>query len=145
MKFREGSSRRQDVTLDLTSLIDVVFLLLLFFLVTASYSDDEAALPVDLPEGSAGAELTADVRVTVYIRSDGTVAVEEPDGTVADGIPREALADHMSGLRERTGAVPVFLRGDERVLYGEVVEVLDTCRGAGFQRVYNVIRGAPAN
>lgn len=142
MNFRRRPKHSSDVALDLTSLIDVIFILLIFFLVTASFTQTEdQSVPVDLPEGSSGGEIQAQEELTIFIESDGTVTLRIDDDVLGSGISEQDLASRLRAVHQDLGARPVFLRGDEMVRYGEVVRVLDACREAGFKQVFNIVRG----
>ncbi len=141
MDFRPPSSRRAPPVLDMTPLIDVVFLLLVFFLVTATFAQEQSqsAVPVDLPDGATGEATVAAERITVYLQDDGTVTFE------AAGAEAQTLSDTAqvrAALQEwfaRDASTPVYLRGDREVPYGRVMEVLDAARAVGFRQVFNVV------
>lgn len=143
MNFRGRQNRPAEGDLDMTSLIDVIFILLIFFLVTASFNQNhDQSVPVELPEGSSGGEIEAQEELTIYIEADGLVTMRLQDEELAQGVSTEALVAQLRGIREELGPRPVFLRGDEMVRYGEVVRVLDACREAGFTQVFNIVRGS---
>ncbi len=149
MDFRTRRHRRGEAELDMTPLIDVVFLLLIFFLVTATTAQNDAQhdaqsnVPIDLPGGATGEAAAADERITVHLQADGTVTVEvagtEPLGTtdIAE------LLELLTTAHVDEPNTPVYLRGDREVPYGRVMEVLDAARRVGFQQVYNVVYAAP--
>lgn len=140
MNFRDSRRRRDDVQLDLTPLIDVVFLLLIFFLVTAAYaSGEQTVIPVELPQGTSGDQASENEQITVIVRTDDEVLVRAGDGTeeVVEGVDEvRATLDRMRGEFPEAA---VFLRGDRGASYGTVMEVLDVARNVGFPRVFNVI------
>lgn len=143
MDFRRRHQAR-DVEVDLTPLIDIIFILLIFFLVTASFDQSsEQSVEVELPEGSAAGEVNVDEELTIFIEEDGEVSLLIGDNALATDVAAGELTGRLSALNEELGARPVFIRGDENVRYGEVVRVLDACRDAGFRKVFNVVRGTP--
>lgn len=141
MDFRGHRHRRHEATLDLTPLIDVVFLLLIFFLVTATFAQSQAqsSVPVDLPEGATGQTVGADERITVHLQDDGTITVERAGDEPSTVPDVEQLRRILGELHLEEPGTPVYLRGDREVPYGRVMEVLDTARAAGFRQVYNVV------
>jgi biopolymer transport protein ExbD len=141
MNFRAGRARRSEPNLDLTPLIDVVFLLLIFFLVTASFSQrDQSLVPVQLPEGASGEAAEPSERATVYLEADGTYAFDPGrGGSRVTGLSREQIQGELRLLHDTAPERPLYLRGDRNVPYGEVIELLDMARDIGFQRVFNVI------
>ena len=106
--------------INVTPLVDVVLVLLIIFMVTAPFL--QGGLEVDLPKiASRGLDVRDGLIVTV--RSDRTIAV----GTQVVPIARfeEALA--QAGAAQR----PVFLRADQRVPYGVIVDLIARLRRSG--------------
>lgn len=142
MNFRRNTHQPGAEDIDLTSLLDVIFILLIFFLVTASFTQTEdQSMPVDLPQGSHAGEIEAQEELTVYIEADGTVTFRMDEEILAENIAATDLVDRLRAVRETHGQRPLFLRGDENVRYGEVIRVLDASREAGFVKVFNIVRG----
>lgn len=140
MNFRSQRTRRSEPDLDMTPLIDVVFLLLIFFLVTATFAQrDQSVVPVDLPEGQSGASGASDARATVYLEADGSFTLALSEDEVERQLTMDALEERLEDLYEATPELPLYLRGDREARYGSVMELLDLARGVGFERVYNVI------
>lgn len=114
---------RRKAGIDVTSLIDVVFLLLIFFVVTSTFLE-RPGIDLTLPEAGS-APVAAREELTVRLGSDGT--------TWVGGTPVEpgALADSLAARLEREGTDRVVLEADERVPHGRVVEAMDAARRAG--------------
>jgi biopolymer transport protein TolR len=115
-----GLSRRPMSEINVTPLVDVVLVLLIIFMVTAPFL--QGGLEIDLPKvASRGLDVREGLIVSV--RADDTIAVGshvvEPD----------ALEDALA----RAGAAtrPVFLRADQRVPYGTMVEIISRLKRAG--------------
>ena len=144
MNFRQRNRSRAEADLDMTPLIDVVFLLLIFFLVTAAYAtQDQTVIPVELPQGTSGEAAAADERVSVVLQRDARVRIlYEGEEELVDATP-EALRGALRGVHARSPDAAVFLRGDRDVSYGEIMEVLDVARTIGFPTVYNVVDSSP--
>lgn len=144
MNFRQRSRSRAEAALDMTPLIDVVFLLLIFFLVTAAYAtQDQTVIPVELPQGTSGEAAAADERVSVVLQRDARVRIlYEGEEELVDATPA-ALREALRRVHTRSPDAAVFLRGDRDVSYGEIMEVLDVARTIGFPTVYNVVDSAP--
>ena len=127
MNFRHA--RRPDVSINLTPLIDVVFLLLIFFMVSTSFSE-LTQLTVNLPEAD-GASAPDEIGLVVVIDSAGNVTVGgDPVPNEAEGL-YHALAAAVSG----NGDVPVTLSADAMTPHQYVVTVLDVASLLGLQRV----------
>ncbi len=124
--MRLPTSEPRRVQLNLTSLIDVLFILIIFFVVSSTWRE-QPVLELDLPEaGTAQNQPVDDVVVTV----DG-------DGSVYLGdrpVTKEALASELAvALGESPGAV--VITADEAAPHGTVVHILDAARAQGASRV----------
>ena len=127
MNFRHA--RRPDVSINLTPLIDVVFLLLIFFMVSTSFSE-LTQLTVNLPEAD-GARATDEIGLVVVIDSAGNVTVGgDPVLNEAEGLYR-ALEAAANGNFD----VPVTLSADAMTPHQYVVMVLDVASLLGLQRI----------
>jgi len=115
----------------LAPLVDIVFLLLVFFLVATTYLDEERDVSVVLPkiETPKGKSQRRLERVLLNVREDGTIILG------GRSVDRETLYRALVIARRRNPDVPVVLRGDKAVPHGEVMGVYDVCRRA---RVRNV-------
>jgi biopolymer transport protein ExbD len=129
--MRITNSPRRRPTVNVTSLIDVMFLLLTFFLVTTQFMD-QSALKVELPQMSHSEKVAHEKRFVLNAAADGAMMLDgEP---VTFEILREKLAISASKIDQGGGLV---LRADRRLPYGEVMRILDLVRGAGIRRISN--------
>jgi len=108
--------RREPLGLDLTPIIDVVFILLLFFIVTSVFKKDELALILDLPNSSAS-ELKVDEKQVFIELSKEKLAIRGIE------VSFESLEDNLKAIENKHKAVVV--RIDKKVEYERVVKVLD--------------------
>lgn len=122
--MRLSNTSRRKVSINVTSLIDVVFLLLIFFVVTSTFLE-RPGLDLSLPEASS-AEVAAQKEVTVQIEEGGGIVV---DGEAVDD--RSGLVALIEARLEQSEKRRVVLEADERVSHGNVVEVMDAARQAG--------------
>lgn len=136
MNFRAGRRRRAEFGIDLMPLIDVVFLLLIFFLITTSFArpKEEHKIPVNLPSGVTGSESQSDDPVTIIVAADGRVRFEEEE------IAGEDLADRLEKLKADRPEAAIMLRGDTDAAHGSVVETLDAIKASGFNKVNLIIK-----
>jgi len=119
---------QEDLTLDLTPLIDVVFLLLIFFMVTTTFAT-QSGIGVKLPEAAAQ-ERPSTEAVSISIKATGEFFLDERPVT------REALRSGLKTLEQQRGAeTVVVVRADESVAHGRVVEAMDAARTAGFRKL----------
>ncbi len=111
-------------------MVDILLVVLVFFIVTWNFALTENELDVRVPSASKANEPQPYVgQVVINIRADGTIVVNRQAKT-----PAELLAQ----LKKLAGLYPdqaVIVRGDERVDYKHIVEVLDICRQADIWNV----------
>ncbi len=116
--------------IQLAPLVDIVFLLLVFFLVATTYLDEEKDLTLVLPRAAAGDESGPKLeRILLNVRSDGTVLF----GNVP--LDRKGLYRALVEARRENRDVPVILRGDRSASHGDIVGVLSICRRARIRNV----------
>jgi len=113
--------------INMTPFIDVMLVLLIIFMVAAPMMT--AGVPLDLPQTKA-APLNMDAKpVTLSIKATGQVFMG--DAELADDAIVGKLAEvAKGGLDER-----IFVRGDKKVDYGRVAQVMSIVTGAGYKRV----------
>lgn len=120
------------VGLNLTPLIDIVFLLLVFFMLTAHFVE-EKAMGIQLPEASAGGPVEkGPVKVRLDAQGRTRVAGKEVDPAGLEKALRQALA-----AREEKR---VEVRGDREARLAGMVEVMDAARAAGAESLDVVAR-----
>lgn len=125
-------SRRRSLTtnatIDLTPMVDVVFLLIIFFMLTMTFITVESALPVDLPEAQTAVSSPSELP-TVTINGLGEVFFGGAQVSEAElaGLVRQAL--------EQTGHTAVVLRADSSAQHGKAVRIMDLLRQAGAERI----------
>ena len=118
---------RSSLNPELTPLIDVVFQLLVFFLLTTSFS--LPAVPLALPAARTGQEKQEQGTIVISITREGNIFL-------GDSLLPEAKIEAVVTQRVRLAPFrPVVVRGDIESRYGLFVKVLDACRRAGAARV----------
>jgi len=123
--------RRDNVDLDITPLIDVVFLLLIFFMVSTTF-EKESEISITLPEASE--EITEPKHDTVEVAIDdkGRVYINERLLLNSQLITiREAIRDAMHDLDEP----PVIISADAKASYQMVVRVMDAARQLDLNKI----------
>lgn len=123
MNFRDGKAKKRNALLDISPLIDVVFLLLIFFMVSTTFLE-EAGLPLDLPS-SVSKGIKKQQNVVVTITDDGNIYVGE---TPADG---QGLTETIRQQLERSEKKEVIIKADKAARYELVYRVMDASRQAG--------------
>jgi len=113
--------------INMTPFIDVVLVLLIIFMVAAPMMT--VGVPLDLPQSKAAA-LNSDVKpITLSIRQSGQIFLGE-DELSDDSIVSKIMGQAKNGTEDR-----VFVRGDKRVDYGRVAQVMAIVTGGGFRHV----------
>jgi biopolymer transport protein ExbD len=129
VKFR--AVQRDSPEINLTPLIDVVFLLLIFFMVSTTF-ERRSELSVELPEASAPASTRDDAVIDVVIDAGGGVHVEgSPLADPRPGSLQRALANAARGL----DSPPVVISADAQTPHQSVVTVMDAARQAGLYKL----------
>ena len=126
-------SRADDtaVTLDMTPIIDMVFMLLTFFLLATTFQRTEREMQIALPfASSAGPISTALRELVVNVTADGRVIVN------GRAVSDDDLRGIVGGAVRNNPEQKVTVRGDRGTAYGAVVRVLDICKGCGVQQPY---------
>lgn len=119
---------------NIAPLLDVVLLLLIFFVVTSSFAEREIAL--ELPEAGA-TERAAERALVVNVRADGRVVVDDEETTL------EQLETRLARTAEEEGSLEI--RADAATAHGDVVAVLDRARRAGVLSVGIATQAASAD
>jgi biopolymer transport protein ExbD len=116
--------RRSSLALNLTPLIDIVFLLLVFFMLTAHFIEDQA-VSIELPEAQNSSASEDPGYVEVAMTPDGQLLV--------DGFPTplESLEETLRGALHAPQKRYVRLRGDTAAQFGLGVRIIDAARAAG--------------
>ncbi len=128
MKFAAENELDAPIEISLTSLIDVLFTLLFFFMVTTSFVTAQS-IKVNLPVGqSAGAD-SSDEPVVVTVQSNGMLSVGK------DSMDKAALTDFLKARVESGKASTIILRADREASHGSVVEIMELAHGAGVQKL----------
>lgn len=133
--MRFARRRTEEPEIGLTSLIDVVFLLLIFFMVTTSFVD-EAGLSVALPEAGQAEAAPEPAAATVVVDAGNGIFVGGRRLRGPDAL-REALAGLATDARE------LRIRADGRASHRTVVTVMDAAAAAGFRRIDIAARPEP--
>ncbi len=126
MKFRR--QRTEDEGINLTPLIDVVFLLLIFFMVSTTFTK-RTQLSVDLPEAVGEQNSQPPRQIEIMIAADGSYAVND-QALVNNKV--ETLKAAISKLAEGDNKVPLILTADAKTPHQAVVQAMDAAGQLGF-------------
>jgi biopolymer transport protein ExbD len=130
MSFRQGGFRvpKDQVVLDLTPLIDCIFQLLIFFLLTASFITTPN-LNVELPKASAQAAASESRDAMVVITREGKLQYEKKV------ITADQLMGVLKALHKERPDARILIQADRKAYHGIVVKVMDIAKSIGFKRL----------
>jgi biopolymer transport protein ExbD len=118
------------IGIQLAPMIDILLLLLCFFIISWQFSQSETELNVAVPTAQEGAEperMRGEIIINVL--ADGMIRVE---GMTVD---QQQLFDKLSKIAKQYENQPVRIRGDGLVPYQRIVEIIDTCQKAGIWNI----------
>ena len=126
MQIPDPEEGADGLSLNLTPMIDVVFLLLIFFMVATSFLEPEKELGVELPQADSGAvQDLEDDELVITVFRDGRIALE------GETLERIQLIERLRGAAERNPTTSVTIRGDREARHESIVTVMDACGLAG--------------
>ena len=125
MQLRKAHKR--SVILNVTSLIDVLFLLLIFFMISATFLSTPA-IKLELPKAK-NADPVRQTPVVIYIDPAGDLFLND------EPVDHALLPAALKGKLADSDDKAVVLKADSRVSHGSVVQVMDIVKGAGAKRL----------
>ena len=127
MLIHAKRKKRYQVQMPMTSLIDIVFMLLIYFLLTTNFMVDEG-IKIKLPQAKAAAPQTEET-LTVFVDAQGRAFIGEEE------VSLDRLFDR---LKARIGSKPdelVVVRADRTVILNKAVRIMDIAKAAGAGRL----------
>jgi biopolymer transport protein ExbD len=117
-----------EFTLNLTSMTDIVFLMLVFFMLATTFVDPKRALGLELP-AAASSSTSPPKELVINVLEDGTFVLE---GRLLD---RSALRARLASAAQESPDVPVTIRGHRLARHEAIVSVMDACGAAGLRHL----------
>ncbi|MBY0587361.1 biopolymer transporter ExbD [bacterium] len=119
-----------DESINMTPMIDVVFNLLVFFLLSATYITEERQLELQVPSVPASAPaVAAPSDLIINIAASGTISINNQELSV------EAMEQRLESARKNFPGQGVSIRGDKQAAYQFVARVLSVCKRVGIRRI----------
>lgn len=137
MKIDDTQTDEEPV-LNLTPMIDVVFQLLIFFMVATTFLDPEKEIDIELPEAASGAEAEAESdELIINVLADGAIVVS------GESLTSDELQLRLDEAARTNPQMAVTIRGDRLVHHEHIVGVMDACGQAGlFNLAVGTMEGA---
>ena len=128
-RFSESTSDDADVGIDMSPLIDCVFILLIFFIVTTVFVE-ETGVEVDKPQAASSSQLE---------KNSILIAITEAGDVVYGGrsIGIEGVRQTVSRLVQQERGIPVIIQADKASKSGILIRVIDEAKLAGADKVYS--------
>jgi biopolymer transport protein ExbD len=136
MNFSTRSKRRGLTDINLTPLVDIVFILLIFFLITSTFVQSPG-IDVTLPKAKSSADTTEAQSVVVTVTETGQLVYGGEEMDVG------ALQAALETIFKETPNRQIVIQADEETDHGAVVEAMDAARAAGFLRLGIATQAAP--
>ena len=137
-----GRRRRISMGLRMTPMIDVIFLLLTFFVLTAKFQEPEQLLPVIVGKANTQPAIVQDAPLKIVVEAEPSGCslrvADRPAIKIADGNLSESLLVLARRVRqelESTGPIPVELYYDDAIPWDIVVKVYDVIYALGLQNI----------
>jgi len=126
MRIRGQRQESTGEIINISSLVDVLFILIIFYVATSTFKEDEKDIQVSLPDAAAGETLSeAPEMLVINVREDGSILL----GNAA--VTLEELAAEMAEVAAANPGKKVLIRGDKRALHGAVAGAVSACKQAG--------------
>ncbi len=124
---RQGGRYRPISEINVTPFVDVMLVLLIVFMVTAPLLT--VGVPVDLPKAKASALSQPEEPLVISINSAGVVFIQDTE------VPLKNLVPRLAAITDNKPDTRIYLRGDQAVDYGRIMDVMARVNSAGFSRL----------
>lgn len=139
MKGLTEQLERSDDRADLTPLIDCVFLLLLFFIVTAVFVEESNLFKVELSEAEQSELRKTDDAAIIWISADGRYAVDQ------QYVPQDELYSRLKSRHEKQPFKTIVIKGDRASPLEKTVHVFALAKALGVQEVLPAVQEPSPN
>ncbi|MDH3999580.1 MAG: biopolymer transporter ExbD, partial [Desulfuromonadales bacterium] len=119
---------REEPRIDLTPMVDVVFLLLIFFMISTTFVETPG-ISIKLPESSAQQVEHEPKEIKIYLSTEGDIYYQKKQISLDQF--KDVLAEHQSNAAETT----FMLLADQDSRHGKVVTLMDLARDAGYKKL----------
>jgi biopolymer transport protein ExbD len=118
--------RDEQPTLNLTPMIDVILVLIIFFMVATKFAEEERSVELQVPSiSNRNAAMTAPDPKVVNVHRDGRISLGTENVTI------DELKQRLAAARAQYRRLNVLVRGDRMATHGQMTAVYDACKQAG--------------
>jgi len=135
-EIKAKRARRRKVLINITPLIDVLFLLLIFFIVSSTFLE-QPSITVELPSAQT-AEPQRVEEYVILVGDTGDIYIND------DLCPREALLDKLTAIYRTDNKANIVLKADTNASYGVIIDVIDAVRQSGLKKIVALTKIQPA-
>ena len=126
MNFRTAA--KEEVRIELTPLIDIIFQLVLFFMVSTTF-DQDPAIDIALPESSSQQVVSKDVSTEIWIDKKGTILVDQLS------VSSSELASMVQQKLKKNKDLLIIVNADQNVEHQKVVSLIDELQQIGVKKI----------
>lgn len=137
MKLRNYRETKQP-DLNIIPMIDIMFFLLVFFMLSTMYMVEQKTIPVNLPQATS-ATIDNKTNFTVTLKDDGSIYLEDQQTDI------QALLMQATKEQKNNPSFAIIIRADKDINYDKVVSFIDTLKKAGITRFGLATNGAGGN
>lgn len=130
---RKHRAEEEDASIDMTPMLDIVFIMLIFFIVTTSFVK-EAGIEVNKPDAS-NATKQKSANIFIAINEDGDVWMDKREVDV------ERVRANIERMLAEQPTEVVIIQADLKAEHGKVVEVMNQVKAAGISRISVAAKG----
>ncbi|NGN98887.1 biopolymer transporter ExbD [Grimontia sp. S25] len=127
MRFQRHQKQREDAQIDLTSMLDIVFIMLIFFIVTSTFVR-ESGVDVNRPTAS-NATSQKSVGIYVAVTANNDIYIDKTR------VDEERVEATLTRLVSEQPEASLVIQADEHAYSGTVVKVIDAAKGAGIVKI----------
>lgn len=127
MPKRKKDEDRFEPVMDMTPMIDCVFLLLIFFMVTTVFKNP-AQLKMTLPDAYYPVKLDKK-QITIELDAEGTTAIDGKQVTI------DQFDSYLVNEKQKTGNKSIVIRGDKAAKHGDVLRLMKLAKGVGIETI----------
>lgn len=137
MKLRNYRETKQP-DLNIIPMIDIMFFLLVFFMLSTMYMVEQKTIPVNLPQATS-ATIDNKTNFTVTLKDDGNIYLEDQQTDI------QTLLMQATKEQKNNPSFAIIIRADKDINYDKVVSFIDTLKKAGITRFGLATNGAGGN